>query len=460
MSSVPLPDSAPVRRIPSKYPFPGMLRVLPLVLILAYLTTLFVLFLVWPINWPIYRSSDWFKLIAYVVACYVLFAAGYTFATGPADRVAESFKHVEWIIIAGSVIGFVLLFPISRVYTGRWPWEVMSVISAQGEAYRNLQETLEQTTGQRGVIAFIRAIFAPLTFAVLPLGFLHWGRLSWVLRGFVGLSILTTVLISLLRGTDREFADLIVVGTCALLIALGRSRTENTRWLLALLRKYWILLVAGIFFLTIAASLFSDRKTERLGGIENRVAACVNDSTICADIEAPLIRWMPLQARFATSLFILSSASGFYGLELAMEKDFKPTWGWGHSPASLAIYQLVTGDEDLRRRTYTYRNAFDGWPEENYWSTFMTWTANDVGFPGTLLVLLGLGFVFGRAWRGATIGNSDTAAVVFCCLMITVFYLTANNQLLGGYDGYAILGTWCVLWLRDKRHQVVSLVRG
>ena len=35
-------------------------------------------------------------------------------------------------------------------------------------------------------------------------------------------------------------------------------------------------------------------------------------------------------------------------------------------------------------------------------------------------------------------GNSDPAAVLFCALMITMFYLTANNQLFGSYDGYFV----------------------
>jgi hypothetical protein len=345
--------------------------------------------------------------------------------------------------------------PISRVYTGRWPWEVMSVIGQQGEAYRALQEQLELTTGQRGLIAIVRAIFSPLTFAVVPLGLIHWARLSWFQRSFVVLSVFVTILISLLRGTDREFADLAIVAMGALLIAIARSKSETSGVIMVFVRRYWPVVIVGVLFVTMAASLFSERKSERLGNVENRTVACVNTSNMCADLDAPLIKWMPQSARFATSLFILSTASGFYGLEIAMEKDFKPTYGVGHSPAALAIYELITGDNQMARRTYTYRNGYEGWSELNYWSTLMAWLANDLGFPGTLVAIFFIGWIFGRTWRSATVGNSDAAGVLFCALMITMFYLTANNQLFGSYDGYFVSGVWAFLWLIEKRHQVV-----
>ncbi len=459
MATIPLQDSQPAsppaRTMPSYFPFTGGIRLLPLLLTEAYLFTLLALFLVWPINWQIFHASDWVRLIAYVLACYALIAAGYMIATGPVRRVAEPFKYTEIVIIAGAVAAFLLLFPISRVYTGRWPWEIMSVIGQQGEAYKNLQEQLDQTSGQRGLIAFVRAVFAPLTFAVVPLGLVHWARLNWFRRGFIALAVVVTIMISLLRGTDREFADLAIVSVGALMISIARSKSETSGVIMTFVRRYWPVVIVGVLFVTMAASLFTERKSERLGNIENRTAACVNTSNICADIDAPLIRWMPLDARFATSLFILSSASGFYGLELAMEKDFEPTYGVGHSPASLSIYELLTGDTELARRTYTYRNSFDGWSELNYWSTLMTWIANDLGFPGTLVAMLFLGWIFGRTWRSATTGNSDAAAVLFCALMITMFYLTANNQLLGSYDGYFVVAAWSLLWLFEKRHQVV-----
>lgn len=432
----------------------GTRRWLPIFLLLPYFLTLLALFLVWPINWPIFHASSWIRLVAYILACYGLIVAGYAVSGSRVHKIATPLPRLEQVIIIGSILSFILMFPISRIYTSRWPWEILAVIGEQGDAYRTLQEQLELTTGGRGVIAALRGVFAPLTFAVVPLGLIYWPRLSWIQRGFVVLSMVTTIMISLLRGTDREFADLAIISVAALMVVLCRSRPEAANAVLSFARRYWLVIFAGLIFVAVAASLYSDRKSERLGNVENRLVVCVNVSRICADIDAEPIAWLPLQARFSTSIFILSSASGFYGLELAMEKDFKTTYGLGHSPASLAVYELLTGDDSLYRRTYTYRNGFDGWSDLNYWSTLMVWVANDVGFAGTLLFMFALGALLGTVWRSATLGNSDAAAVLFCALMITMFYLTANNQLLGSYDGYFVTIAWTIIWLKEKRSQL------
>ena len=431
------------------------LRVLPITLIIPYLLVLYGLFLLWPVNWQIFRPEDWFWLSAYVLATYTMVGVGFWFGSAPGNTVTVPLERLrDFVIVAGAALGFMLMFPTSIVYTGRWPWEVLSVIGQQGEAYRTLQEQLELTTGERGYVALARALIAPLTFAVLPLGLIHWNSLSWFVRGAVGLAVATVILLSLLRGTDREFVELIIVGSGAMMVSLGRSSEVGVQVFVQFIRKYWLLLAAGLILFTVAATLFSDRKSDRLGNIENRTAACVNTSKICADLDAPGIRWMPQQARFATSLFILSSSSGFYGLAIAMEKEWRPTYGVGHSPATLAVYELITGDEEMERRTFTYRNGFEGWSELNYWSTLMTWIANDVGFGGALIVILAIAWLFGVTWRDATLGRSDAAAVLFCAILITMFYLSANNQLLGSYDGYFVVAGWMLLWFREKRKRV------
>ena len=431
------------------------LRILPIALIIPYLLILFALFVLWPVNWQIFRAEHWFWLTTYVLATYTMIAVGFWFGSAPGRTVTVPRQKLrDFVIVAGAGAAFILLFPTSIVYTGRWPWEVLGVLGDQGEAYRTLQEQLELTTGERGYIALARAFVAPLTFAVLPLGLIHWNSLSWFKRSAVGLAVATVILLSLLRGTDREFVELIIIGSGAMMVSLGRSSGVGVQIFAQFARRYWLLLVAGLILFTVAATLFSDRKSDRLGNIENRTAACVNTSKICADLDAPGIRWMPQQARFATSLFILSSSSGFYGLAIAMEKEWRPTYGVGHSPATLAVYELITGDDEMERRTFTYRNGFEGWSELNYWSTLMTWIANDVGFGGALIVILAIAYMFGVTWRDATLGRSDAAAVLFCAILISMFYLSANNQLLGSYDGYFVIAGWTILWFREKRKRL------
>lgn len=428
-----------------RYPYQN----LPLLLIMSYLMTIFTLFLVWPINWQLFSGWAWAVLIAYVLLSFAIITLTYRTGAAPGVRSARTpFASAPvWPVIGiGAAASIILLFPQSYIYTGRWPWEVGAALENQGEAYRQLYDQLIETTGQRGPIALARAVMAPFTFAVIPLGILHWSRLNLLFRGLVIATVLSTILLSLLRGTDRELAEVFLISGSALMISLGRGGGARG---LALVKKYWKPALLLAFFLWTAASLFTERKSARLGGNEARLAACANVSRICADIDAPVIAWMPFQQRFGVSMFVLSSASGFYGLALGMEKEFQPTWGVGHSPASLAAYELVTGDQTLRARTYTYRNGFDGWSDENYWSTLLLWLANDFGFAGAVVMVGVLGFLWGRAWRDATVRRSDPAAVIFCLTIIMLAYLPANNQVFTTYDGYTIFFGWMVVWIRQ-----------
>lgn len=437
------------------YPFQN----LPLLLVMSFLFTVFAVFLIWPINWPIYNGWIWTLLIAYVALCLGALAFGYTAgrATDRRGTPLRSFGPVLPVIVGGAGCAIVLLFPSSYIYTGRWPWDVLAALQDQGDAYRSLTDQLLLTTGQRGPIALARALVAPLTFAVIPLGILYWKRLGQPVRILVIATALCSVTLSLMRGTDRELADLFIIGGSAFLVSIGRQNA-NSAHALALIRKYWLPAILLATFVWVAASLFTERRNERLGGY-NRLMVCANDSRICADIDAPLISWMPLEQRFGMSLFVLSSASGFYGLSLGLEKDFEPTWGVGHSPAALAIYELVTGDQSVRARTYTYRNGIDGWSEENYWSTLILWLANDFGFVGAVVVLGLIGFVWGRAWRDATQRGSDPAAIIFCLTMVMLAYLPANNQVFANYDGYSVFVVWLVIWMRQASLRVPATPR-
>ena len=188
----------------------------------------------------------------------------------------------------------------------------------------------------------------------------------------------------------------------------------------------------------------------------SRTSVCANNSRICADLDNPLISWLPLRQRFGLTVFILSTCSGYYGLELAMEKPFDTSFGLGHSPASLSVYEALTGDSSLHQRTYTYRNGADGWSEDYYWSTLIAWIANDVGFAGAVFVLALIAFMWGRWWREAAAGMSDPAAVLFALSTTMIFYFPANDQVLASYEGYAIFVAWLAIWLWHRSRRALS----
>lgn len=428
---------------------------LPLYLLFGYVVATFVLFLAWPINWPIYYASDWARLIGYVLLCFAALGISTIIGSSGPARVTAPLRGLPVLLIAGAAVSVILLIPSSYAYTGRPPWEALDALSDQGAAYRRLQAQLLATTGQRNLISGLRAVAAPLTFAVLPLGILHWRSIGLGGRLAVLVAAASSVTFSVMRGTDKEIADLFVIGVAAAFVSFGRSQAMGEQGF-ALVRRYWKPALVALLFLYFAQGLFTDRKEGRLGGIVSRTAICANNSRICADLSNPWISWLPQRQRFGLTFFILSTCSGYYGLELALEKPFESAFGVGHSPAALNIYEQLTDDPTPHMRTYTYRNGGDLWSEKYYWSTLITWIANDVGFIGAIPVLGLIGFLWGRWWRQAAAGMSDPAAVLFVLTTMMIFYLPANNQVLANYDGYVIYAVWVGTWLWHRANRAMS----
>jgi hypothetical protein len=429
---------------------------LPLALVFGYVVATFALFLIWPINWPIYYFKDWATLVGYVTLCFVVIGGATLFGSAGDTRVTTPLPLLQLFLVAGAGIAAALLGPSCEAYTGRKIWEVMDALRNQGAAYHQLQIQLVATTGQRNTFVIIRALTSPLTYAVLPLGIVRWRSIGWSGRASVLVAVACSVIFSIMRGTDKEIADLFVIGLSAAFVTFGRNRVLGVGGI-DLLRRYWKPALLAVCCFYVAQGLFTTRKDERLGGYVSRTTVCANDSHICADLDNPWISWLPQRQRFGLTIFILSTCSGYYGLELALEKPFESTYGAGHSPAALSAYEAVTGDPTLHLQTFTYRNGADHWSDENYWSTLMTWIANDVGFTGTIAVLALLAYFWGRWWREAAAGMSDPAAVLFSLTTMMMFYLPANNQVLASYDGYVVFAVWIAIWLWHRSRFPLSV---
>jgi hypothetical protein len=448
-------------------PRPALLRVLPVVtpagvtrlplaLVLGYVAATFLLFLIWPVNWPIYYPEAWARLIAYVALCLLTIGGAAWTGSAGTTRVTAPLPFLSPLLLLGAAAAVALLAPTSYTYTGRPPWAVLDALRDQGAAYRRLQQQLAGAAGQHMSLALLRGALAPLIYAVLPLGILRWRAIGWTGRMAVAVTAACSMVFSIMRGTDKEIADLFIVGASAAFVSWGRSWAAGRRGG-QLFRRYWGWAIAALVFVYLAQGLYTERKDERLnGGHSIRTSVCANASRICADLDNPWIAWLPLRERFGATLFILSTCSGYYGLDLALDKPFESSFGVGHSPVALNLYEAVTKDRAPHLRTYTYRNGENGWSEDYYWSTLPTWIANDVGFPGAVLVLGLIGYLWGWWWREAAAGMSDPAAILFALATTTMFYFPANNQVFLLADGYLVLAVWTLIWLWHRSRQALS----
>jgi hypothetical protein len=422
----------------------------PIRLVLLYVGATVFVFIYGPFDWPV---DNWVMLFCFLTATMLALWLGFRFAV--ARRATGTFFGGWRSIIAfGAAASLTILFVAAPIYTGRMPWEVLSALSDQGAAYRALQDQLEVTAGSRAPVALARVLTWPLVFAVLPLGVLHWSEMGGRLRVLVLAAIGSIVVSSILRGTDREIADLIIVagGTTAVLIS--RKILFEGLKIRNLFRRYFVAATASLILLGIATVLFAQRKEERF---VYTTALCFgwseqNPRGICADLDHPWFVMLGDQQRFTASMAAAYLSQGYYGLSLSLGlDDFSSTWGLGNAPFAMATYTSLTGDEELYKRSYTFRLREIGWSDEHQWSTMFPWIANDISFPMVPVFMLLIGTIFGASWRDAVFARNDCGTVVFVILLLMMGYIPANSQITLAPDDLFALITWTFAWRLTRR---------
>ncbi|WP_310528418.1 hypothetical protein, partial [Nocardioides sp.] len=163
-------------------------------------------------------------------------------------------------------------------------------------------------------------------------------------------------------------------------------------------------------------------------------------------------------------LFTSYVTHGYKGLDLAMQEPFRPTWGLGFSEFGrhnvLRLIGHADREDDVVERTYAGQ-IDERWPVGQLWGTFFIHPASDIGFPGTVVLLALIGFLFGLSWRDTLVRRDPLACGVFFHLCILVIYIPANNQLFQGGEltiGFTVLvAAW--LWRRRLGPKVPDVQR-
>ena len=419
----------------------------PLKLGLAYIVFSLTLFCIGPIDWPIINIyTVIFYMTILLIATYTMFMLG--LKKNPKQNNLSTRRIIFWV---GALSSIILLYPTAQIYTGRAPWQVLEALSDQREAYSRLREQLQFTQDARGPIVLLRALSGPFTFAVLPLGILYWKSLSRSMRVLLFGTVVSTVILSVLRGTTRELADLVIVGGAALLISMYRQSKAIPR-----LSQHWPKIVAAIVVALGVLAALTGRTEARLAGAGSSL--CIGGGYVCPNFDAPVYRDLPpiMISGIASLTGYLSQ--GYYGLALALQNDFIPTWGLGHSPIIGSLYRVLSGDDTYFNSTYIERLNQQAWTSDSHWSTAATWYASDVSFWGVPVIMGIIGYLWARSWVDAVYGANDKAAVFFCVIMMMVFYFPANNQMMGTFEGYTTTLFWGLFWT-FSRHERIAVWR-
>jgi hypothetical protein len=423
------------------------IQYLPLICGLGYLFLTVALFFEGVFDWPVDNGS---VLLVFLIVSF--FAIGLGFFIGVVKK-GSGRELSSWRTFyrVGAIASIVLVFPATWVYTGKWPWEIFSVLKNQGLAYEDMLVALEaDESGIRGYLAIVKAIFAPFVFCVIPFAILKWKELQKLDVLLLITHIGAILVFSLMRGTDRETGDLLVYVMMASIVVVARLAVKYGRFPFKISRVVAILfLLSAVFIFTL--TLFIERKESRMGGAES---FCIAKGVVCSERDARETELFKGSA-FAFEMLTAYVSQGYYGLSLALKEDFTSTYGLGHSSFIMSAYTKYF-DDSIYKRSYLYKVSQAGWNDKAQWSSMFPWIANDVGFPSIPVLMVVFGFFWGSSWKSAVVYNSDVGTLVFLFLSLAVFYMPANNQLTQALDSYYAFLFWFFIWLFTSKNKGIE----
>lgn len=446
--------------------FTGVTRFVPLLVCGGFVLATVLLLLVGPLDWHLESPV---RVYGFLAAAMGALVAGYLAATlrqrskdatdGAAYR--PRFDASALVIIGGTVF-LVLYLPTVHATTGKWYPDVWAGLTDTGAAYATSKDLAE--SGPK-LVLYLRMLVAPLTIVLLPLTLYFWPRLSLAARWVGGACALLGLVLTMAQGINRGVAEL-CANVVLFLVLVATAALARRDWSRVAKCAFGSVLIIGLF-----AAYYSTTIGNRVAADfarDNRYADSAKDradqlrktaelSTATEREDSPYFFLLPAPAEPMGVVLDSYLTHGYRGLDLAMQEPFEPTWGLGFSEFARHNITKVVGGPELEETIddRTYAGQIDKrWPVGQLWATFYIHPASDIGFPGTVLLMGLIGFLFGLSWRDTLVRRDPLACTVFFYLCIAVIYLPANNQLYQGGElaiGFTAL-TLAWLVLRRRTH--------
>jgi hypothetical protein len=420
-------------------------RFLPLISFQLYLWTSVVLFAWGPWPWPV---QDPVALYSYLCLAHFTLVLGYISGFTGKTSVSGSHKgDFKNLVTVSFLIGFALYFPTVYSRTGSFLPDVIHGLMNPGAAYASAV-AISQSGGEFVYAEYARILFAPISALALPIMMINWQIWPRIYRVMAVVSIVCTVSLYLAMGTNKAIADLTVALPWLILLAIASRglRISKIGWIKIGVICALLFLLWSVFFSLGQAQREGANAVTGVFGAPLQLYA-ERDQLYFSILPEPMALFYEAITRYITQ--------GYYALSLALKLPFDSTLGIGHSMFLVTNVDAELGWNDLASRSYPARlEAYYGWGMYELWDSAYVWIASDVGFIGSLVIVFLVGRWLCLSWRDAITVRDPRAAVVFYFLVLAVFYLPANNQLM--QNGETVVAFYFTLgWWLLRRNGVV-----
>lgn len=414
----------------------------PLIVIFIYLNLTVLLFFIGPVE---YNIENPIKLPLFLLSSHLMIVLGYLFGVSRKEKeINISFNGFNLFTL--SVVIFLIFIPLTNYMNTGSLFFNFKNINALGQAYN--ESMLFRASSNASIIAYIRAIFSPLFIAFLPLGLFYWKKMNVFLRILFLIGVVGGLGLDFFRGTNKTLADYLIVFIFMLIInniikiysspnEIKRKKSTGKLFI-----RFFIILILGIVLLNFFFKFFSSTVPER-----NGLSFQSTNGHYYIDPNHLLINSLPDEGKLVSGTIINYFIQGYHGLDLALSKDFLPTFGFGNSMFLILNMSELLQSNIFFENSYIFRNdRIDNWDWFINWSTFYTWVASDITFFGTVLLMFFIGTLIGKTWKRVLLFKEIPSLIIFIQLILLCFYIPANNQLVQTLEGFVGNTFWFIYW--------------
>ncbi len=410
----------------------------PLAAIISYIIITLLINLLGPWEYAGFRTGE---VVAFLALCLGVVAVGYK--TGIASRVKRSAHRInKKRVFSYYSVAIILVIIVKVVLLGtnlqRAP--ISSPVAALldvGNTYKTVIEDQRLLGyGEVSLIGQVDTLMGLGTLFVIVLGLYYFRELPKLSKYLFALLIFVIVSsFLLLRGTQIVFGKLFIYW-------LSVEAVVRLRYGYTLLNRKTVLasLAILVIFMFIQAS--------RMDAYDVDANSLSTNPLLRLDTGHVLFRVLGLRTALGVSLIFGYLSMGYYGLSLSFAEPFVWTYGLGSSFALSGYAEQYLKLAPQLNFSYPFRVELStGWPALMYWQTAFPWIASDLSYPGTVICLGVLAYVYARAFREALFHHNLLSLVFFANLNIFWLFLPANNQLMQERESAIATILLTILWL-------------
>lgn len=362
------------------------------------------------IDWP--GRNSWTAFLI-VTSCILAFDLGVftqsRFALGAPHSDPRFFRSRSFSFLV--IIIFIINTDIYlRQITGNSLFDYGAYSFKFGEVYQNFSDTASELGGRDlgGKIFIIwKAIFFAFVFLFMVIKFGN----NWIYVTLIAASMIGS---SMLRGTDKEFIDLLII--MSTLYFLKANKRIKIRY--------------PMIGLAIVLGFFLQRRIERYGG---NLPVCLAGGDICMNYDSLVSSYFGPGGEILNVFLTNYVTQGYEALTIAFTLPFEWNYGIGHLPLLKQVLCGVTGIS-CGLSDFQSQLSLVGWDTSVKWTSMYTVIANDFGWYLLPLYFIGLGFLFGISERQWRFHRDHVSLAVMLLITIMMIYSSANMQISISFD--------------------------